>query len=60
MILYLRLIKPVPDPLPDMKEKVMEILDKSDFSSKRASKMDINDFLKLLIMFNEEGIHFCS
>lgn len=43
----------------DMKTKVLEILDSVGLSEARASKMDHDDFLKLLAAFNQAGIHFC-
>ena len=48
----------VPDPLPDMKGIVEEVLSMEDYGEKRAAKMDTNDFLCLLAAFNEKGIHF--
>jgi len=50
---------PLPNPLPPMKDKIMDVLDKNGFSDQRSSKMDINDFLRLLTCFHEENIHFC-
>jgi len=41
------------------KEKVLGILEKHGFSLLRSSKLEIDDFLRLLNCFNEEGIHFC-
>ena len=41
-----------------IKEKVNEILSTSEFDKARSSKMDIDDFLKLLSAFNAAGIHF--
>eukprot|EP00656_Telonema_subtile_P019831 TRINITY_DN21031_c0_g1_i1.p1 TRINITY_DN21031_c0_g1~~TRINITY_DN21031_c0_g1_i1.p1 ORF type:complete len:304 (-),score=63.14 TRINITY_DN21031_c0_g1_i1:115-1026(-) len=48
---------PVPMDL-EMKEKIMDVLVKNEFDQLRPSKMDIDDFLKLLMAFNQEGIHF--
>ena len=48
----------VPDPLPDIKSIVEEVLSSEDYGEKRAAKMDTNDFLCLLAAFNERGIHF--
>ncbi|XP_072018969.1 dimethyladenosine transferase-like [Amphiura filiformis] len=42
----------------DMKQKVMDILEKNEFDKMRARMMDIDDFLRLLQSFNAEGIHF--
>lgn len=42
----------------EFKNKILEILEKNEYSLKRAIKMDIDDFLKLLDVFNNEGIHF--
>jgi len=38
--------------------KIIEILEKDGFSESRSRKLDIDDFLKLLKNFNDEGIHF--
>lgn len=40
------------------KKKVIDILEENDLAQKRASKMEIIDFLSLLSLFNAEGIHF--
>jgi 18S rRNA (adenine1779-N6/adenine1780-N6)-dimethyltransferase len=37
---------------------LMEILTKNNFTNQRAIKMNIDDFLKLLNLFNNKGIHF--
>jgi 18S rRNA (adenine1779-N6/adenine1780-N6)-dimethyltransferase len=37
---------------------VEEILENRELTSQRASKMDLDDFLRLLTDFNEAGIHF--
>lgn len=42
----------------DAKVKVQEVLDSVGMSETRAAKMDIDDFLKLLNAFHENGIHF--
>jgi 18S rRNA (adenine1779-N6/adenine1780-N6)-dimethyltransferase len=49
---------PVPINL-SLKPKIMEILEKGKFGERRSRSMDIDDFLKLLNMFNEENIRFC-
>lgn len=49
----------VPTPMFSMKEKVMNILTTSEFAEKRSSKLDINDFLQLLMAFHKENLHFC-
>ena len=41
-----------------MKEAVVAVLDGLGISSKRASRMSVDDFLQLLAAFNEKGIHF--
>ncbi|KAJ2909036.1 Dimethyladenosine transferase [Coemansia aciculifera] len=43
----------------DIKQKVLGVLEKLDFAETRASKMDIDDFLKLLAAFHDANIHFC-
>jgi 18S rRNA (adenine1779-N6/adenine1780-N6)-dimethyltransferase len=45
-------------PLQQIKELVQSILTETDFSDKRAARMDIDDFLCLLAAFNARGIHF--
>ncbi|UYV64005.1 DIMT1 [Cordylochernes scorpioides] len=42
----------------DIKGKVLDILNKNNFADKRARHLDIDDFLKLLVVFNKEGIYF--
>jgi len=42
----------------DIRTKVDEVLDSIEFKEKRARKMDIDDFMKLLHAFNAAGIHF--
>mmetsp|Transcript_120365 Transcript_120365/g.236575 ORF Transcript_120365/g.236575 Transcript_120365/m.236575 type:complete len:319 (+) Transcript_120365:16-972(+) len=49
---------PLPEPFPDMKLMVEEVLTTTGYSDQRAAKMDLNDFLCLLAAFNERGIHF--
>lgn len=42
-----------------VREKVRKVLeDITELADKRAGKCDENDFLRLLLAFNEEGIHF--
>lgn len=41
-----------------IKDRVLNLLQQSGLSDARASKMDENDFLKLLATFNEQHIHF--
>lgn len=42
----------------EFKEMVNKILRENDFEDKRASKMDQDDFLRLLAIMNSHGIHF--
>eukprot|EP00743_Colponemidia_sp_Colp-15_P001993 GILK01002166.1.p1 GENE.GILK01002166.1~~GILK01002166.1.p1 ORF type:complete len:312 (-),score=56.95 GILK01002166.1:249-1184(-) len=49
---------PLADPLPSVKDVVVRILEENGFVEQRSSKMDIDDFLRLLKLFNEAGIHF--
>lgn len=49
---------PLPEPFPDMKLLVEEVLTTTGYSEQRAAKMDLNDFLCLLAAFNAKGIHF--
>lgn len=43
---------------PEFKEKVMKILTDSGYIQKRPSKLTIDDYLKLLYLFNSNQIHF--
>lgn len=49
---------PLPEPFPDMKLLVEEVLTTTGYSDQRAAKLDLNDFLCLLAAFNARGIHF--
>ena len=40
------------------KQIIVDILQKNDLDQKRAAKMEILDFLTLLNLFNQQGIHF--
>jgi 18S rRNA (adenine1779-N6/adenine1780-N6)-dimethyltransferase len=40
------------------KEQVVEVLQRHDFLERRAAKMSQDDFLHLLAVFNQAGIHF--
>ena len=40
------------------KALVVKTLEDNEMDQKRASKMEIMDFLNLLRLFNEQGIHF--
>ncbi|KAJ0412215.1 hypothetical protein ATCC90586_005828 [Pythium insidiosum] len=48
----------LPDSDFNIKAKVEEVLSIEDFASKRAAKMDLDDFLALLERFNANHIHF--
>lgn len=48
----------VPDPL-DVRAIVLGILAAVGVAEARASKMDIDDYLRLLLAFNQAGFHFC-
>ncbi|KAK3681403.1 S-adenosyl-L-methionine-dependent methyltransferase [Podospora appendiculata] len=41
-----------------VRDKVEKVLTVTDLADKRARQCDQNDFLKLLLAFHEEGIHF--
>ncbi|VDM44292.1 unnamed protein product [Toxocara canis] len=41
-----------------IKDKLEKILTTSGFATKRARRMDIEDFLQLLLAFNKEDVHF--
>lgn len=49
---------PVPEPFPDMKKMVEDVLTSTNYSDQRASKLEISDFLSLLAAFNANHIHF--
>ena len=51
---------PIPNgPLnPPMAERVEAVLEQTEMVKSRASKMGVDDFLKLLSSFNAVGIHF--
>lgn len=49
---------PLPEPFPDMKLLIEEVLTTTGYSDQRAAKLDLNDFLCLLAAFNARGIHF--
>jgi len=42
----------------DMGKMIDQILAESGFSEQRASKMDVDDFLKLLTIFHKYGQYF--
>ncbi|KAF9970969.1 Dimethyladenosine transferase [Actinomortierella ambigua] len=48
----------IEDPL-NIRAKIHGILERVGVAEERAAKMDQDDFLRLLVAFNEEGIHFC-
>lgn len=48
----------LPDPLPDLKSMVEEVLESENCSDRRAAQMDIDDILSLLSAFNAKDIHF--
>jgi len=41
-----------------IKEKVLQVLSSLEFSDKRSSKMDLDDFFALLDAFHKEHLHF--
>ena len=41
-----------------VKEVILKIIEQSELSDKRSSKLVQDDFLKLLAMFNQAGFHF--
>lgn len=55
---YCSLHNELPESDFDIKRKVEEVLEIDDFKSKRAAKMDLDDFLALLTKFNKCNIHF--
>jgi len=51
---------PPPPACPDVKALVEAIFEDPRFEGKRAAKMDLDDFLALLVAFNEKGLHFSA
>lgn len=54
-------VKESTDPIKNIKafkELVVKTLNDNEMSDKRACKMEIMDFLNLLRIFNEQGVHF--
>ncbi|CAI5497972.1 unnamed protein product [Closterium sp. Naga37s-1] len=45
-------------PLPEFKEKVLDVLKAEGYEDKRSSKLSEDDFVHLLAIFNRAGIHF--
>ncbi|CAM0139608.1 Dimethyladenosine transferase [Umbelopsis sp. WA50703] len=43
----------------DIKDKIQSVLNQVEMANTRAAKCDLDDFLKLLVAFNEANIHFC-
>eukprot|EP01100_Stratorugosa_tubuloviscum_P002147 TRINITY_DN148_c2_g1_i2.p1 TRINITY_DN148_c2_g1~~TRINITY_DN148_c2_g1_i2.p1 ORF type:complete len:320 (+),score=118.83 TRINITY_DN148_c2_g1_i2:72-1031(+) len=48
----------LPDPLPNIKDVVCQVLDQNNFAEQRSRKLSIDEFLRLLNCFNEAGIRF--
>lgn len=42
------------------KDRIIQVLSVNDYGGKRAAKLEENDFLELLSMFNKAGFHFTS
>lgn len=49
----------VVNPLDKVKDIVREICEREEYKDKRVCKMDIDELLVLLELFNRSGIHFC-
>lgn len=52
---------PQPKDLQELERLVLEKVEKVlsvEFGDKRARNLDVDDFIKLLVDFNKEGIHF--
>lgn len=41
-----------------VRSKIVKVLEETELADVRSGKCDENDFLRLLLAFNEEGIHF--
>ena len=48
------------EPVIDFRSNMMQVLSDSGLSETRASKIDLNGFLGLLLAFNKSGIHFSN
>jgi len=46
--------------LVEFKANVSKMLEDAEINTRRAAKMDLDDFLKLLLLFNNKGIHFTA
>jgi len=46
------------DPAFAIKDKVLAILEEIGYSGTRSGKMELDDFLRVLVAFNKEQIHF--
>jgi 18S rRNA (adenine1779-N6/adenine1780-N6)-dimethyltransferase len=44
----------------DVKRAVEAVLTETEFSDVRASRMDVDDFLRLLNAMNKAGVHFAA
>lgn len=44
--------------IPDVEKILEEVVSMEKWEGKRASKLDLDDFLELLAEFNKRGIHF--
>jgi len=44
----------------NMKDKVVEVLNDLKLADKRAIKIDLDTYFKLLLQFNKRGIHFTN
>ena len=41
-----------------LKDEIMEILTRTEYPTKRTTKLSLDDFMILLSEFNSQGIHF--
>jgi hypothetical protein len=53
-----RHVQPAPAADFSIRDHVTGVLSASQFEDKRSSKLDIEDFLRLLQVFNDANVHF--
>ena len=56
---HIHALQPIPKlTSEEFREKLETVIEKSGFAKKRPRRMDVDDFLRLMLAFNREGIHF--
>ena len=46
------------EPSDEFKQRVLRVLEQNGLDGQRSSKLSQDDFLRLLALFNAEGVHF--